>query len=60
MITNKDDLTKENARTKQLLKENGYEESIISRIFKRIAEITACPSHNNKGKPQISKKKRLE
>ena len=36
MITNKDDLTKENARTKQLLKENGYEESIISKIFKRI------------------------
>ena len=38
MITNKDDLTKENARTKQLLKENGYEESIISKIFKRIAD----------------------
>ena len=38
VITNKDDLTKENARTKQLLKENGYEESIISKIFKRIAD----------------------
>ena len=38
MITNKDDLTKENARIKQVLEENGYEESIISRIFKRIAD----------------------
>ena len=38
MITNKDDLTKANARTKQLLKENGFEESIISKIFKRIAD----------------------
>ena len=36
MITNKDDLTKESARIKQVLKENGYEESIISKIFKRI------------------------
>ena len=38
MITNKDDLTKESARIKQVLKENGYEESIISKIFKRIAD----------------------
>ena len=38
MITNKDDLTKENTRIKQVLEENGYEESIISRIFKRIAD----------------------
>ena len=36
MITNKDDLTKESVRIKQVLKENGYEESIISKIFKRI------------------------
>ena len=36
IITNKDDLTKENARIKQVLKENGYQESIISKIFKRI------------------------
>ena len=36
IITNKDDLTKENARIKQLLKENGYQESIISNIFKTI------------------------
>ena len=36
IITNKDDLDKENARIKQLLKENGYQESIITKIFKRI------------------------
>ena len=31
-----DDLHKRNARIKQVLKENGYQESIISKIFKRI------------------------
>ena len=36
IITNKDDLHKENARIKQVLKENGYQESIINKIFKRI------------------------
>ena len=36
IITNKDDLHKENARIKQMLKENGYQESLISKIFKRI------------------------
>ena len=35
IITNKDDLTKETAGTKQVLKENGYQESIISKILKR-------------------------
>ena len=35
-ITNKDDLHKENAKIKQKLKENGYQESIISKIFRRI------------------------
>ena len=35
-FTNKDDLNKENARIKQVLKENGYQESIISKIFKKI------------------------
>ena len=36
IFTNKDDLHKENARMKQVLKENGYQESIISKMFKRI------------------------
>ena len=35
-LSNKDDLIKENARTKQMLKKNGYQESIVSKIFKRI------------------------
>ena len=34
-ITNKDDLHKENAKVKQVLTENGYQESIISKVFKR-------------------------
>ena len=37
IITNKDDLTKENARVKQMLKDNGYQESSICKIFTRIA-----------------------
>ena len=36
IITNKDDLYKENARIKKVVKENGYQESIINKIFKRI------------------------
>ena len=36
VITNKDDLHKENARIKQVLKENGYQESIINKVFRRI------------------------
>ena len=33
IITNKDDLFKENTIIMQVLKENGYQESIISNIF---------------------------
>ena len=33
IITNRDDLTKENARIEQVLKKNRYQESIISKIF---------------------------
>ena len=36
MTTNKDDFTKENARIRMKLKENGYQESIIWKIFMRI------------------------
>ena len=36
IITNKDDLHKESATIKQVLKENRYQESIISKIFRRI------------------------
>ena len=42
-IANKDDLHKENARIKQVLKENGYQESIISKIFKRITNNHSLP-----------------
>ena len=43
IITNKDDLYKENARIKQVLKENGYQESFISKIFKRITNNHSLP-----------------
>ena len=43
IITNKDDLHKKNARIKQVLKENGYQESIISKIFKRITNNHRLP-----------------
>ena len=46
-IANKDDLHKENARIKQVLKENGYQESIISKIFKRITNNHSLP-HSQK------------
>ena len=38
IISNKDDLTKENARIKQVLKKNGYQENIITKIFKRVTK----------------------
>ena len=37
IITNEDDLHKENARINQVLKEYGFHESIIKKIFKRIS-----------------------
>ena len=43
IITNKDDLHKENARIKQMLKENGYRESIINKIFRRITNNHSLP-----------------
>ena len=39
IITNKDDLHKENARMKQVLKENGYQKSIISKIFQSLPQL---------------------
>ena len=38
IITNKDHLHKENARIKQVFKENGYQISIIIKIFMRITK----------------------
>ena len=43
IITNKDDLHKENARIKQVLKENGYRQSIINKIFRRITNNHSLP-----------------
>ena len=60
IITNKNDLSKENARIKQVLKKNAYQESIISKIFKRITTNHACLSHSNKHRLQISENKRSE
>ena len=43
IITNKDGLYKENARIKQVLQENGYQKSIISKISKRITNNHSLP-----------------
>ena len=43
IITGKDDLHKENARIKQVLKESRYQESIICKIFKRIINNHSLP-----------------
>ena len=43
ITTNKDDLHKENVRIKQVLKKNGYQESIINKIFRRITNNHSLP-----------------
>ena len=43
IITNKGDLHKENATIKQVLKENGYPESIVNKIFRRITNNRSLP-----------------
>ena len=43
IIINKDFSHKENARIKQVLKENGCQESIISKIFRRITNNHSLP-----------------
>ena len=51
IIISKDDFTydngKENARIKQALKENGCQESIISKIFKGITNNHSLPESQN-------------
>ena len=42
-MTNKHDLHQENVRIKQVLEENGYQESIVSKTFKRITENHSLP-----------------
>ena len=59
VITNKDDLHEENARIKQVLKENGYQESIISKIFRRTTNNHRLPQQQQH-KSHISKRKRSE
>ena len=60
IITNKDDLRKENGRIKQVLKENGYRKVLLVKPLTELLKITTCLSHNNKRKSQISKRKRSE
>ena len=43
IITNKDALHKENARKKQVLKENGYQENAINKIFRTITNNHSLP-----------------
>ena len=55
IISNNNDLNKENHWIKQVLQEKGYQEGFISKIFARIA-VMVCLSQNSKHKPQISEK----
>ena len=55
IISNNNDLNKENPWIKQVLQEKGYQEGFISKIFARIP-IMVCLSLNSKHKPQISEK----
>ena len=52
VITNKDDLYKEHAGIKQELKKNGYQESIINKIFKKITSNHSLPQ--SKQQMQVS------
>ena len=47
IITNKDDLHKENAKIKQVLKENGYQQALLVKYLRELLTITACLSPNN-------------
>ena len=41
-LSHKDNLTKENARIKRVLKKNEYQESIISKSLRELPTIAAC------------------
>ena len=47
IITNKDELHKENARIKQVLNKNGYKKVLLVKSLRELLTITACLSHNN-------------
>ena len=46
IVTIKDNLDKANTRIKQVLKKNGYQESIINKICKRITNNQSLPLAN--------------
>ena len=48
IITNKDDLFKENARIKQVLMENGFKKALIVKSLRELLTIAACLIHSNK------------
>ena len=60
IITNKVNITKENARIKQLLNWNEYHESILVKSLRDLLKITVCFFLKNKCNPQISNSKRPE
>ena len=61
IITNKNNLRKQNATIKQVLKKNRYQESIISTIYQRITNnFLASLSQSNKCRLYISKRKRSD
>ena len=60
IIPNKDDLYKENTRIKQVFRKMDIRKALLVKYLRELLTITACLSHSNKRKPQISKKKRSE
>ena len=58
IITNQDDLYKKNTGIKQVLKENRYQESIISKIL--ITKNYSLPQSQQQTQAKISKRKRSE
>ena len=59
IITNKDDLHKENARIKQVLRENGYQEIIISKTFRRITNNHVFPQSQQQTQATYIQQKKI-
>ena len=47
IITNKDNVHKENARIKQVLKKNGLKKALLVKSLQELLTVTSCLSHNN-------------
>ena len=55
IITNKDDLHKEKARIKQVLRRMDIRKASLVKSLRELLTVTACLSYSNKRRPQVSK-----